>query len=116
MDRLKRTLARQQRLLEKAGAAPSTTARRRRRRAAQCSAPDVPVAGARASVDADRESARSARGGPESSIQPFPRTLISRSCQKASIGVAVVVVMTHPDTGERITKVVAGPKARMSVL
>lgn len=116
MDRLKRTLARQQRLLEKAGVAPSTAARRRRRlRRAQAQPPGAADAGARPSLESDRESARSARGRPRKFNPAIPAHIDQSQLPKGiywrrSGRGNWYVFVTDPDTGERNTKVVAGPR------
>ena len=123
MDRLKLTLARQQRLLEKAGVSSvkKLAPRRRRLRRAQAQSPGVADAGARPNSQSGHESARSVRGRPRKFNPAIPAHIDQSQLPKGiywcrSGRGSWYVFVTDPDTGERNTKVVAGPKARMSVL
>jgi hypothetical protein len=125
MDRLKRTLAHQRRLLEKAGAAPvedsAANARRRRLRRAPPPSPAPTNAEARTSVANNAESPGKPRGRPRKFNAFIPAHIDQSQLPKGiywcrSGRGSWYVFVTDPDTGARNTKVVAGPKARLSVL
>ena len=130
MDRLKRMLARQQRLLEKVGAAPRAAAPRRRRRqplreaalrAAQSTSACAADISARSSSEIGRESARTTHGRPRKFNPTIPAHIDQSQLPKGIYWNRTgrgswYVFVTDPETGERNTKVVAGPKARLSVL
>jgi hypothetical protein len=122
MDRLKRTLAHQRRLLDKAGAAPSTAAGRRRRlRRAPPPSPTPTNEGARRGVANNTESPGKPRGRPRKFNSSIPAHIDQSQLPKGiywcrSGRGSWYVFVIDPDTGARNTKVVAGPKARLSVL
>ena len=122
MDRLKRTLAHQRRLLEKAGAAPSTAAGRRRRlRRAPPPSPAPTNEGARRGVANSTESPGKPRGRPRKFNSSIPAHIDQSQLPKGiywcrSGRGSWYVFVTDPDTGARNSNVVAGPKARLSVL
>jgi hypothetical protein len=125
MDRLKRTLAHQRRLLEKAGATPvedsAANPRRRRLRRAPPPSPAPTNEGARTGVANNTESPGKPRGRPRKFNSSIPAHIDQSQLPKGiywcrSGRGSWYVFVIDPDTGVRNTKVVAGPKARLSVL
>lgn len=119
LDRLKRTLARQQRRMEQA-AALLVPARRRLRRA-RVASPQAEEALPSTALANKHESGRNTRGRARKFDPAMPAHIDQSQLPKGIYWNRTgrgswYVFVTDPDTGTRNTKVVAGPKARLSVL